>query len=486
MGFAKVITILFALILHSALSYGQDSNVLLSQTDTTLENKSFFATGFLNAVNKKLTKFNNKIAKRSEKALRKFHKHELKLIKKMYAKDSVLAKAHLVEAERKYAALKNYTTSDYAQLPSDEYNAYVDSVKTFLGLVSKNRNAFKDVSDAQIEKAKAYLAKTELSIKYTDEVKKYLSTQKEALRGALKQLNIFTKFKQLEKTAYYYNEYYKEYSAVLKDKKKIEKKMMGLIMQNGKVKNFFAQNSMLASLFNLPGTGDADMSNMPVLAGLQTRASVNAIIQQRVAGAGPNAANAVKAQIQEAKTALSKLKDKLEQYGKSTDIDGQPLGFTPNKQKTKPFAKRLEYGANIQTSSGSYGYPAASDIALSIGFKLNDKSVLSLGGSYKLGLGKGWDNIKLSSEGLGIRSNIDWKLKGKFFVAGGYELNHYYNLAANAANNNFWQKAALLGLTKKYIINKKLKGNMQLLYNFLNKQNTNNQPIVFRIGYTFK
>ena len=211
-----------------------------------------------------------------------------------------------------------------------------------------------------------------------------------------------------------------------------------------KVKDFFAKNSMLASLFHIPDANGADISNMPVLAGIQTRANINSSIQQSVSSGGPNAATLIKAQIQDAKAELNKIKAKLEQYGKTTDADGQPLGFTPNTQKTKPFKKKLEYGANIQSSKGNNGFPAMSDLAISLGYKLNDKSVFSVGGSYKLGLGQGWDKIKLSSQGISLRSNIDWKIKGNFFVAGGYELNHFYNINETAVyQNGFWEKAAL-------------------------------------------
>jgi hypothetical protein len=458
-----------------------------AQVESLLSNKIDNASKFLSTVSGKLSMFNARINKRANKTLDKFHKAEIKLIKKMFIKDSLMAKAHLVETERKYQELKNKTSTKIIADIDAEYNPYVDSVRTFLNLVDKNKSAFPDITEKQIEKARKILAEAQGKMNYSEEIKKYLSTQKETLRSSLKQLNIVTKFKQIEKTAYYYNEYVKEYKTVLKDKKKIEKKVMALLMNNNKVKDFFAKNSFIATLFPMPGNSGADMSNMPVLPGIQTRANVNALIQQRATTGGPNAGTEIKTQIQGAKDALGKLKSKLEQYGTSTDADGQPLSFKPNTQKTKPFLKKLEYGANIQSTKGGYGFPAISDLAVSVGYKLNDKSVFSIGGSYKLGLGQGWDKIKFTSQGLALRSNLDWKIKGNFFVAGAYELNHYYIVENNSTyNNNSWEKAALLGLTKKYKINKKLKGNMQLLYNFLNNQNTNKQPVVFRVGYTFK
>jgi len=53
-------------------------------------------------------------------------------------------------------------------------------------------------------------------------------------------------------------------------------------------------------------------------------------------------------------------------------------------------------------------------------------------------------------------------------------------------NYNAWQTSALIGLSKKYQISKKLKGNMQLLYDFLAYRHVPvSQPVLFRVGYNF-
>ena len=121
--------------------------------------------------------------------------------------------------------------------------------------------------------------------------------------------------------------------------------------------------------------------------------------------------------MQNAQSQLSQLKDKVSQYSNgaignsSGDIDAPD--FKPNSQKTKSFLKRLEYGGNVQSQRARMMFPVTSDIALSLGYKLNDKSLIGVGASYKLGLGTGWNNVRLSNEGVGIRSFFDYKLKGK-------------------------------------------------------------------------
>ncbi|MEO6541758.1 MAG: hypothetical protein ABIN74_12220, partial [Ferruginibacter sp.] len=117
---------------------------------------------------------------------------------------------------------------------------------------------------------------------------------------------------------------------------------------------------------------------------------------------------------------------------------------------------------------------------------------VGLGTGYKLGLGSGLNNIKLSFAGIGLRSFIDWKLKGNFFVNGGFEYN--YNAAfksfrdlpsLNSRVVSLWKAAALIGINKKYDLGK-LKGNMMISFDFLAKRKLpQTQALVFRFGYNF-
>jgi hypothetical protein len=144
----------------------------------------------------------------------------------------------------------------------------------------------------------------------------------------------------------------------------------------------------------------------------------------------------------------------------------------------------------MQSQKATNYFPVTSDIGLSAGYKLNDKSIVGIGVSYKLGWGRGWDNIKLSSQGVGFRSYIDWKLKGSFWISGGYEQNYksafrdFYQLK----NMNAWQQSGLIGISKVISVKSKLfkKTSTKLLWDFLSyKQVPRTQPIVFRIGYNF-
>ena len=133
------------------------------------------------------------------------------------------------------------------------------------------------------------------------------------------------------------------------------------------------KNSMLASLFRMPADDPNDPTYIASLAGLQTRAQVNALIQNQIAAGGPGAQQQVNQNLQAAHAQLQQLKDKVNQWGGSSD-DILPEGFKPNDQKTKSFLQRFELTTNIQSQRANNIFPVTSDLGLSIGYKLNDKS----------------------------------------------------------------------------------------------------------------
>jgi len=168
-----------------------------------------------------------------------------------------------------------------------------------------------------------------------------------------------------------------------------------------------------------------------------------------------------------------------------------PEQFKPNNQKTKSFWNRLEYGSNLQTQKTNYFFPATSDIGLSVGYKLNDKSIIGIGGSYKLGWGNGWNHIKLTHQGASLRSFLDYKIKGSFFASGGFEYNYQPlsdSVTANRSDADLWTKSGLIGISKIISLKSKVfkKTKVQLLWDFLSySQVPRTQAIKFRVGYNF-
>jgi hypothetical protein len=164
--------------------------------------------------------------------------------------------------------------------------------------------------------------------------------------------------------------------------------------------------------------------------------------------------------------------------------------FKPNGQRTKNFLKRLELGTNLQTAHATSFYPITTDLGLSIGYRLNDKSIVGISTSYKIGWGKNLRNMALSSEGVGLRSFADINIKKTFFLSGGFEYNYQQPFSSITIFNQLdsWQKSGLIGISKIVSLNTKVfkKTKVQFLWDFLSyQQRPRGQAIKFRIGYSF-
>ena len=75
-----------------------------------------------------------------------------------------------------------------------------------------------------------------------------------------------------------------------------------------------------------------------------------------------------------AKAGFNKLKQDDNKAGSGV-ADADMQNFKPNTQKSKSFLKRLEFGMNIQSVKSNLMLPTTSDIALTIGYKLNPQYI---------------------------------------------------------------------------------------------------------------
>lgn len=443
---------------------------------------------YLDKVSSKASQLEQKLDKKADKALEGLMKQESKMKRKLAKIDSLKAKEIFGDAEQKYKELEQRLTS---KLPGKQYISSLDTLSTSLKFLQQNPQLVSQVKGGE-QKLKDAMGKVnglEDKFQKADEIKKFLKERKQFLKDQLSQFGFAKQLKKLNKQVYYYSEQLNEYKAMLKDHKKAERKAIELLSKTNLFKDFMRKNSQLASLFRLPGDPNDPLAQAN-LAGLQTRVQVNNLIQQQIAAGGPNAMTEFRQNMQDAQSQLQQLKNKINQLGGGNSDDIMPEGFKPNEQKTKSFLKRLEFGTNTQTQKATNFFPVTSDIGLSLGYKLNDKSIIGVGASYKLGWGRGWNHIKFTSEGAGVRSFVDWKLKKSFWVTGGYEMNYkssfedFYQLR----NYSGWQRSGLVGLSEVVSMKTKFfkKTKLQLLWDFLSyEQIPRTQPLLFRIGYQF-
>lgn len=438
-------------------------------------------------VQKYAQNLNEKVGKGIEKQLYILYKAEKKFTKRLHNTDSTKSNLLNGVAFNNYKEYANNIESKAKSLTSNNLNNYIpelDSLQTSLKFLDSKNLTDKLNTKEALKKA------TELQNKlnYANAIEQVLKERREQYKQLISQYTdipnrLKNSLNNYTEKIYYYKQQIQEYKDDLKNPEKLQQKAMALLREFPAFQTFMKKNSFLASLFRTDNPTDI---NDPSLAGLQRRTTVETQIQNQISNGGPNAQNVIQTNLQQAKQELDKLKDKLQQQGNAAELD-MP-NFKPNSQKTKTFWKRLEYGANLGNQGGSGILPNMSDIALTVGYKLNDKSTVGIGTSYKLGLGSGLDNIRLSSEGLSLRSYLDYKIKNSWYASGGYEQNYLSRFSSlqDLKNTNAWQQSALVGITKKYSLSKKLKGNVQVLYNFQYQQNQNTKPLIFRLGYVWR
>jgi len=108
-----------------------------------------------------------------------------------------------------------------------------------------------------------------------------------------------------------------------------------------------------------------------------------------------------------------------------------------------------------------------------------------------MGWGTGWNHIRITHQGIGVRSFIDWKLKGSFWISSGYEMNYRSEIRSidQLKNQSAWRQSGLLGVSKIVTVKSKLfkKTKLQLLWDYLSyRQVPREQPIIFRIAYNLR
>lgn len=316
----------------------------------------------------------------------------------------------------------------------------------------------------------------------TEDIKKYIRERKEYLKQQLGKYTSLNKdLMKINKTVFYYSQQVKEVKEALKDPKKAEQKILALLRESKLFQDFIQKNSFLAGLFETP----SNYSTTGV-GNLQTRGQIDQFIQTRMSTMGSNAQQQMQQNIQAGQQQLQQLKAKFLYVNNL----GEMPEFEPNMEKTKQFKKRLELGSNFQTTRARTYFPTTTDIAVSLGYKLNEKSVVGVGSSIKMGWGTGFDNIRITQQGLSLRSFLDWKLKGSFWISGGYEQNYLtaFRRIDELRNKAVWKQSALLGMSKVISVKSNFfkKTKVQILYDFLWKQQVPvTQPVLFRMGYNF-
>jgi hypothetical protein len=453
-----------------------------------------FPTKLFSKIQGKTASLDQQLTRQTEKYLQKMASREAKLQKKLYKVDSAAAKRLFANSAQQYAALQQkiaFDTGGHVAIPlTGEYQPYTDSLKGSLSFLQQNPQLAGAAKSQALQSSIAQLQQLQAKMQDADAAKAFIQQRKQEIGNYISQhanlQNLLgSQYQGFNQEVYYYSQQVRAYKEMLNHPDQLEQKALALLDQLPAFQQFIKNNSQLAGLFNLP----ANYGSPAALAGLQTRDQVSQAIQGQLASGGPGAQAALTSNLQSAQQGLDSYKDKLSQLGGgSGDID-MP-NFTPNNQKTKTFLKRLQLGTDLQTTRTNYYFPTRTDLGLSVGYKLNDKATIGVGASYKIGWGTGFNHIALSSQGAGLRSFLDIKIKGSFSATGGLEYNYttpIHSLQDLKVESN-WTRSGLIGVSKTMGVKNRFfkQTKLQLLWDFLSyQQRPRTQPVIFRVGYSF-
>jgi len=167
--------------------------------------------------------------------------------------------------------------------------------------------------------------------------------------------------------------------------------------------------------------------------------------------------------------------------------------FKVNPMRGLPFRKRIIPQYSFNTTSADKDRPVIVQVTGALCFKHTERLNYGAGAAGQVGLGKGLKQLRISAEGAGPRAFVTYDMIYGIDAYLGYE--RIYALSCSAINqqekleksytvqhmNKYYSESLLLGLSKRYSINSKLSGQLQLLYDVWWQQKGLKSPVVFQM-----
>ncbi|HRE50902.1 MAG TPA: hypothetical protein PK339_05760 [Flavitalea sp.] len=435
------------------------------------------------AIHKNSLSLQQKLESSTQKYLDKLERRERKLQRRLARKDSAAAAEIFGNLDKTYSELSDRISdsSKHNQGLRHTYSPRLDSMKSVFGFLQANQLLSQEpAAQEKLQGALKDYAQLQQKFSQSEALRKSITARKEYLAQRLEPFGMAKSFNKYKAQIYYYRQQMDEYKNILEQPEKLQAKLLSAASHLPAFQSFFNRYSQLGQLFRLPNVGDMASVDIP---GLQTRDLLMRELGQRF-GAGFSPNQSIGQGVLDAAAQGEQLKKKINELG-ANGADLDMPDFKKNEERIKTFAQRLELGTNLQSTKSNNFFPNITDVSLSLGYKASQNAVAGLGLGYRLGLGRDIRHIRLTHEGVNFRSFVDIKMKGSFWITGGGELNYRSSFKDFSILQDLspWQKSTLVGITKKYQL-KKMKGNIQILYDFLHRQQVPvTQPVVFRVGY---
>jgi hypothetical protein len=456
-----------------------------SQVRKEIDSLQVKATLLMASVDAKYQRVNGMINKVTDLPVKKLDQAQEKLLKLLEKQEPKFAKEFAAQVKQ-YKSLVKELSQKEGGLNSLTRNYFgrIDSLATGMNFLSGLQvNEWKDRMAGSMEQLNELKGKYEALFRVEEQLKKQQAMVMDKL-GKWAGTRTFKKYQQR------INQVRSEVSAVKEElayPDKLASRALGYLRMMPTFDAFFRKHSQYASLFKIPGGPGSESGDD--LRGLQTRSMVEKMLQEKQLASSASGGNSVQQQLGQLTQQLDQLKLKGVniQKGDLPELDAKK--YQPVQGKRRSILDNFEIGFNVQTVRSRSFFPVTSDLGASLGYKIKKWGMAGLGVSYKMGWGNGFNDIKITHQGVGLRSFAEVKLKGQFYAVGGFEANYLssFDKIDQLKDYSAWQQSGLAGISKKVVFGKKVKGSIQLLWDFLSYQQIPRaQPFLFRVGYTIR
>ncbi|MCS4165186.1 hypothetical protein [Sphingobacterium sp. BIGb0116] len=451
--------------------------------------------------------YQQEASRAQQRMLRKLQRQEFRLAAKLQRSDSILYVQYQKLNAANFDSIRK-TAMDTAllnKMAGMQPVKALDSLKKIQSFIQQKIPGGTGLSLPGMDKLNSQLNAQEY-------LKGQLKKRSDALNRLLAQSAFASKLGRLNKAYGYGTQQAQYWKKIVQDPDATEEKALDLLQG---IEGF---NEML-SRSSLPGMSSGNLSEQDLKQMCyQTKSSVNAALEQQFGnqlqqvqqqaaqqvqdyskqlGLEKQAAKVMQAAqaVNEAKNTIRDTKDKIKQSRQGLR---NPMADLKNPMRGIPFWQRWEYQYNLQTQRASPNgqKPVMLQAGLNAAYRHSPRISIGIGLDASLGLGRDWQHLKLSYEGLTGRVFLDGQLIWGISLQGGYEkslkplnrpyvqLQERYGNASNVRTAmGLLQDAVYIGLMKTYRINRNQQGTFLIGYNFLNDKTGINSPWIIRLGY---
>jgi hypothetical protein len=470
-----------------------------------------------------LEKYSDRARRIQQRLLRKLSRKEQRFARQL-AKTDTAAYRMYKEQGLTYDSIAKYScdTNGLARMPKPRWGV-VDSIKGIQSFIDRQSAALQTAGvaipiDLPTDAAGQQLAGVQAKLQMQDQITQLLRQRTQSLEQLGSGLSL-SGLKQVQQQVYYAGEKIKNWKKLADDPDEAEAKALEYLQGTEGFAAYLKQpNTAFGGLGNKAGAADLEalgyQTKQQVSKALQDKFGSN--LQQLQQGMGQQiqqystSLGTISGQVKKAKNTVTEAKGsiaeakqtaaELKQAKKKLQQSGGP-GFKVNPERAKPFWQRLEKQYNVQVTRATTDglRPAMLELGASLGFKHTPRLSYGLGASASMGLGRDWQHLKFTYEGISIRGYADWQWQYGISIQAGYErafrpANRAYvrNIddATTPEQTNTLQslmggrqQIGYIGLMKRYRINKKWNGTFLAAYNLLWQRGEIRSPWMIRTGW---